>query len=210
MYNDTIYRQYIDDCLEQLIGNKIINFICYVRLIDRSHLVKDVTNWKYFKNYKHKEDIDKIKDFIVRCIAYTIDIDNLNLFHFALESISIIFLSKFENDEFKVRYEWFLRKFQTFDHLLNETIDKALIDTGQNIKEDFNNFNENNNDKEHKEELPDRTVTKYINFIRAGALDKISEKEPNSLTLKNNQSKGAGLYLNYRLLSSKNSASTKL
>ena len=125
--------------------------------------------------------MNRIKDFMIRCIAYTIDI---KLFEFTVQSIFIVCFSSFENDEYKIRYKWFLNKFKTFSHSLNDTIDNVLK---VSVVEDLNN--ENCIDNEDCDEIEKRAVTVYINSIKSKALKIIEEKEKNTTNLIKNSFK---------------------
>ena len=175
-FNNAHYMQYLDDCLNFLLGNlKDLSYKCYVRL-DRAHLVKSVTQWKVLK--PKRGQIRNVKDFFVRSIAFCINIETLDVLQRTLESIIICSESKYKNALFNERYEWFIEKFKKFDHSLNDTVDKSLLqsETVEEKKFDHDDASANANDcfedgDFHKRPISNRATTNFVQNIYNNVLE---------------------------------------
>lgn len=113
-YNNCTYKNYLNICFEYLRGAAVKLKPCFVRL-DKAHMIKAASRWNCFTK---KNSI--VKDFYLRCIGYSFEIEELRLLEDLILTIFIVSQSTVcvPNSECEKRKAWMIRKFETFDHEL--------------------------------------------------------------------------------------------
>ena len=127
-YNDCSYNQYLENCFYIL---RKVNSVplppCFIKR-DRNHLIKNVTHWKCLQNKDWR-----VKDFYSRCIAYSLEVDDLKLLEEVLSCILIICQSKSieVNTECYTKKQWITKKLETFSYkdVENPTQDGNINDS---------------------------------------------------------------------------------
>lgn len=111
-YNSCFYNEYLLNCFKILNGEESVLPVCLVKR-DRNHLMKNVTHWKCFNGKDWR-----VKDFYSRCIAYALQVTNLELLETVLSSILIVAQSEAidVSSECYKRYQWLVQKIETFNY----------------------------------------------------------------------------------------------
>ena len=177
-YNDCSYNQYLQTCFKIIRGKCSTLPPCLIKR-DRNHLIKNVTRWKCFKDNDWR-----VKDFYCRCVAYSFEIDNLQLLEEVLSSIFIVCQSEScdKGSECYSKKQWLMNKIETFNY--EGPIEKPTQEVHKN----------NNSieilETEDLKEMP-KIIVDYLHEINTNCQlkcsinDKVDFPEPNFLECSN-------------------------
>lgn len=165
-FNKCTYNEYLSQCYKFLTaGNNKLPY-CLVKR-DRAHLIKAVVKWKMFNN----DDWIK-KDFYTRCIAYSLEIDDLALLKDTITAILVICQSQSidEGSECYKRFQWLEEKIASFDY--NSKYESILKDLSCEY-ETCNLINETNDQNDD--------IKDFINRIKINS-QSLASNDENSLS----------------------------
>ena len=105
-FNGFFYEIYLNRCYDILKGGNSTLPSCYIRR-DRNHLINTIGKWDSLTKNK---DWRK-RDYFLRCIAFSLNIETLNLLEQVIEAIFIIFKSSKQTDIFLEKKNLWIREY---------------------------------------------------------------------------------------------------
>ena len=153
-FNHMYYDDYLQRCFvilnDENINDKNIKLPQSLIKRDRAHLIKAMCKWKCFEGDNWIK-----KDFLIRCIAYSLEVDNIQLLIKVVTAIFIVIESKFcdKNTECFKKKMWLIDAIATFDY---DKYYKDEHDQKEELQKDYSYMNQ---------ELESPDVEMISNFI---------------------------------------------